>query len=108
MSRRHSSALSSSLLAIALSAAASVGAQKNAPVPDLVDLPAVLRLTREVSPRLALERQNIRGAEANREPLGSGGSRPAAVAHHGASVLRRFLVAALDGPGDLGLFRARR
>ena len=36
------------------------------PAPDVVDLPVVLRLVRDVSPRLAVERQAVAGAEANR------------------------------------------
>ncbi|MEO8137569.1 MAG: TolC family protein [Betaproteobacteria bacterium] len=59
------------LLAAQLEGAAAAGWQENTPVAALVDLPAVLRLVREVSPRLALERQNIRGAEANRITAGA-------------------------------------
>jgi cobalt-zinc-cadmium efflux system outer membrane protein len=39
--------------------------------PEAVDLPAVVRLVREVSPRLAVERQAIAGAEANRVTAGA-------------------------------------
>ena len=46
------------------------GAQ-DTPAPPLVSLPDVMRLLREVSPRLALERLNIRGAEANRITAGT-------------------------------------
>ena len=48
-----------------------VHAQGNAPVADTMDLAEVLRIVREVSPRLALERQNISGAEANRISAGA-------------------------------------
>lgn len=52
-------------------AAACVMAQDKTPPPAVVDLPAVLQLVREVSPRLALERLNVRGAEANRIAAGA-------------------------------------
>lgn len=45
--------------------------QQTPPAPDVVDLPAVLRLVREVSPRLSLERQAVAGAEANRITAGA-------------------------------------
>ena len=54
--------------AVAITPAA---AQNTAPAPDAVDLPAVLRLVREVSPRLAVERQAVQGAEANRITAGA-------------------------------------
>ena len=38
---------------------------------DVVDLPALLRIVRDVSPRLALERQAIAGAEADRITAGA-------------------------------------
>lgn len=56
---------SAAMLAILFLGLAPVHAQENTPVPDVVDLPAVLRLVREVSPRLSIERQAIAGAEAN-------------------------------------------
>jgi len=46
-------------------------AQDNTAVPAVVDLPAVLKLVREVSPRLSLERQGVAGAEANRITAGA-------------------------------------
>jgi len=46
-------------------------AQENTPVPDVVDLPAVLRLVRDASPRLSIERQAVAGAEANRITAGA-------------------------------------
>jgi len=46
-------------------------AQESTPVPDVVDLPAVLRLVRDVSPRLSVERQAVAGAEANRITAGT-------------------------------------
>ena len=46
-------------------------AQENTPLPDVVDLPAVLQLVRDVSPRLSIERQAIAGAEANRITAGT-------------------------------------
>jgi cobalt-zinc-cadmium efflux system outer membrane protein len=39
--------------------------------PEVVDLPAVVRLVRDASPRLAVERQAIAGAEANRISAGA-------------------------------------
>jgi cobalt-zinc-cadmium efflux system outer membrane protein len=57
---------SSVILAFVVLLSASVRAQDNPAVPDEVDLQAVLRIVREVSPRLAVERQSIIGAEANR------------------------------------------
>ena len=66
MDRRFSAAV----LAILLMGLAPARAQQTAVVPDAVDLPAVLRLVREVSPRLAIERQAIAGAEANRITAG--------------------------------------
>jgi len=46
-------------------------AQDGAPPLDVVDLAAVLRLARDASPRLAVERQAIAGAEANRISAGA-------------------------------------
>ena len=40
-------------------------------MPDVVDLPAVLRLVRDASPRLSIERQAVAGAEANRITAGA-------------------------------------
>ena len=40
-------------------------------MPAVVDLPAVLRLVREVSPRLSIERQGVAGAEASRITAGA-------------------------------------
>ena len=39
--------------------------------PEVVDLPAIVRLVRDASPRLAVERQAIAGAEANRITAGA-------------------------------------
>ncbi len=39
--------------------------------PEVVDLPAVVRLVRDASPRLAVERQAVAGAEANRITAGA-------------------------------------
>lgn len=50
--------------------AASVGAQGNAAVADSMDLAEVLRIVREVSPRLAVQRETISGAQANRITAG--------------------------------------
>ncbi len=46
-------------------------AEERAPAPDVVDLPAVIRLAREASPRLSIERQALAGAEANRITAGA-------------------------------------
>jgi len=54
----------SMLLAVLCAGMVNAHAQPGAPLPESVDLPAVLRLVREVSPRLALERQAVAGAEA--------------------------------------------
>lgn len=56
------------LLAAALAVSLCIGDTnaQDTPVPDVVDLAAVLRLARDASPRLALERQAIAGAEADR------------------------------------------
>jgi cobalt-zinc-cadmium efflux system outer membrane protein len=48
-----------------------IHAQDNNPAPDIVDLAEVLRIVRDISPRLAIERQNISGAEANRITAGA-------------------------------------
>lgn len=50
---------------------APAGAEERAPAPDVVDLPAVIRLAREASPRLFIERQALAGAEANRITAGA-------------------------------------
>lgn len=59
------SACARMLLACWLGVATQAIAQDKTP-PTAVDLPALLQIVREVSPRLALERLNVRGAEANR------------------------------------------
>ncbi len=69
-------ARSSRWLGLTLVAACHIGsapawAQEPPRLPDVVDLPAVLRLVRDVSPRLSLERQAIAGAEANRITAGA-------------------------------------
>ena len=46
-------------------------AQEIPAVPDVVDLPTVLRLVRDASPRLSVERQAIAGAEADRITAGA-------------------------------------
>lgn len=51
--------------------AALVPAQDATPPGNAVNLAAVLRLAREVSPRLAIERQSLAGAEANRITAGA-------------------------------------
>lgn len=48
-----------------------VAAQVAGASADVVDLAAVLRIVRDTSPRLALERQNVAGAEANRITAGA-------------------------------------
>ena len=74
MNRRCSS-LRYTLFALFLAAVMPAGAQHSAqdstPPAIVVSLQEVLRLVREVSPRLALERHNIRGAEANRITAGA-------------------------------------
>jgi cobalt-zinc-cadmium efflux system outer membrane protein len=65
--RRRSAAL---LIGFSLGCAPA-RAQDTAGVPAVVDLPAVLRLVREVSPRLSIERQGVAGAEANRITAGA-------------------------------------
>lgn len=60
--------LALSLLALG---ACTAFAQNPALPPDVMTLADVLRLARDVSPRLALERQNIAGAEANRIAAGA-------------------------------------
>lgn len=62
--------ISPALLAILFLGFAPAGAQENVAAPDVVDLPAVLRLVRDVSPRLSIERQAVAGAEANRITAG--------------------------------------
>jgi cobalt-zinc-cadmium efflux system outer membrane protein len=63
--------ISAALLAFSFLVFAPAGAQENITVPDVVDLPAVLRLVRDVSPRLSIERQAVAGAEANRITAGA-------------------------------------
>jgi cobalt-zinc-cadmium efflux system outer membrane protein len=55
---------------VSVSAAAQSPASPATP-PALIDLQALLHIVREVSPRLALERLNVRGAEANRITAGA-------------------------------------
>jgi len=62
---------SATVLAILFLGLAPARAQENVSVPDVVDLPAVLRLVRDVSPRLSVERQAVAGAEANRITAGA-------------------------------------
>jgi len=62
---------SAAVLAILLVGPAPARAQESTVVPDVVDLSAVLRLVRDVSPRLAVERQAVAGAEANRITAGA-------------------------------------
>ncbi|HKU69770.1 MAG TPA: TolC family protein, partial [Burkholderiales bacterium] len=57
------------LMLPALAAAAPAYAQEKPP--ETVDLPAIVKLARDVSPRLAVERQAIAGAEANRITAGA-------------------------------------
>ena len=52
-------------LALACAAQIDSRAQETEPLPEAVDLAAVLRLAREVSPRLSVERQAVAGAEAS-------------------------------------------
>jgi cobalt-zinc-cadmium efflux system outer membrane protein len=59
------------MLAIFFLGFAPARAQQNKPLPDAVDLPAVLRLVRDVSPRLFIEREAVAGAEANRITAGA-------------------------------------
>lgn len=59
------------LLAGASASVLPAAAQDNPSPPLVVSLPDVLRLVRDVSPRLAIERLNIRGAEANRITAGA-------------------------------------
>jgi len=54
------------VVAICLAGLAPAGAQEPPRPPETVDLPMLLRLVREASPRLAVERQAIAGAEAGR------------------------------------------
>lgn len=54
------------ILAVCLAGLAPAGAQEPARAPEVVDLPVLLRLVRDASPRLAVERQAIAGAEAGR------------------------------------------
>ena len=54
------------ILAVCLAGLAPAGAQEPPRAPEVVDLPVLLRLVRDASPRLAVERQAIAGAEAGR------------------------------------------
>jgi len=65
------SRFSAAMFAILFLRFAPAYAQENTPVPDVVDLPAVLRLVRDASPRLSIERQAVAGAEANRITAGA-------------------------------------
>jgi len=65
------SRFSAAMFAILFLRFAPAYAQENPPVPDVVDLPAVLRLVRDASPRLSIERQAVAGAEANRITAGA-------------------------------------
>lgn len=58
-------------LAAALMAAVPAWAQDSAALPESVDLPALLRIVREVSPRLAVERQSVTITETNRIAAGA-------------------------------------
>jgi len=59
---------SAAVLAVFLIGSSSLRAQE---YPDVVDLAAVLRLARDVSPRLSIEREGLTGAEANRVTAGA-------------------------------------
>lgn len=59
------------LASAALLTAMSVQAQDSAAVPETIDLPALLRIVRDVSPRLALERQAVTVTETNRIAAGA-------------------------------------
>ena len=59
------------VLAAMMAGPAPAYAQEIPVAPDVVDLPALLRLVREASPRLAAERQAVAGAEANRITAGA-------------------------------------
>lgn len=63
--------LSAVVLALTLVAIAPAHAQEASRLPAVVDLQALLRLARDLSPRLAIERQAIAGAEANRITAGA-------------------------------------
>jgi cobalt-zinc-cadmium efflux system outer membrane protein len=63
--------LAAVVLAAFMAGPAPAGAQEIPVAPDIVDLPALLRLVRDVSPRLSVERQAIAGAEANRITAGA-------------------------------------
>lgn len=59
------------VLVLSFMGPAPVAAQDTGAIPDVVDLPAVLRLVRNSSPRLSLEREGVAGAEANRITAGA-------------------------------------
>ena len=71
MSLRRSYTVRVFLLSVCLLDASCVYAQSNASAADVMDLAEVLRIVRDLSPRLAIERQNISGAEANRITAGA-------------------------------------
>jgi len=54
------------LIAVSLIGSAPAGGQTDAVPPEVIDLPALLRLARDASPRLAVERQAVAGAQAER------------------------------------------
>ncbi|HEV7799701.1 MAG TPA: TolC family protein [Burkholderiales bacterium] len=56
---------------IVVSGVRAAAAQTQPIAPDIVDLPAVMRLVRDASPRLAAERQTIVGAQADRITAGA-------------------------------------
>lgn len=58
-------------MAAVLMAAVPAWAQDSAALPESVDLPALLRIVREVSPRLAVERQSVTITETNRIAAGA-------------------------------------
>jgi len=62
---------SAALLALLCIGFAPARAAESIAVPDAVDLAEVLRLARDVSPRLSVERQAVAGAEANRVTAGA-------------------------------------
>lgn len=59
------------LVVLMLAGSTSAQAQDKPAAPAVVNLQAVVNLVREVSPRLAVERQSIRAAEANRITAGA-------------------------------------
>lgn len=67
--RRSDFLLSLALVGVCAIGTAPARAQDKAP--EVVDLPTVVRLVRDASPRLAVERQAVAGAEANRITAGA-------------------------------------